>query len=155
MVKPKRPGGKFPSPLKPVIGAFFDLPLGPVLPLSLIFLIKIPLRNRSFSLGRSSTLKLSKVVTKSDWNRYIHFGFQQFANLLEYLKCVDQETEEEAEIRIFRYFCLHEEADAVMNKYLNRAAGDIRNDFLKTRPSLLKMSVKEIVSMLQTDLRPL
>jgi hypothetical protein len=31
-----------------------------------------------------------------------------------------------------------------MNKYLNRAAGDIRNDFLKTRPSLLKLSVKEI-----------
>jgi hypothetical protein len=62
----------------------------------------------------------------------------------EYLKCVDQETEEEADIRIFRYFCLHEEAYAVINKYLSRAAGDIRNDFLKTRPSLLKMSLKEI-----------
>jgi hypothetical protein len=31
-----------------------------------------------------------------------------------------------------------------MNRYLNRAAGNIRNNFLKTRPSLLKMSVKEI-----------
>ena len=31
-----------------------------------------------------------------------------------------------------------------MNKYLTSAADNIRNDFLKTRSSLLKMSVKEI-----------
>jgi len=144
MVKPKRPGGNFPSPLKPVIGAFLDLPLGPGFAAFPDLIDKDSVEKSILQLRQTFYFEALKVVTKSDWNRYIHFGFQQFANPLDYLKCVDQETEAEADIRIFRYFCLHEEADASINKYLCRAACHIRNDFLKTRPSLLKMSVREI-----------
>jgi hypothetical protein len=83
-------------------------------------------------------------MTKADWNLYINFGFQQFANPLDYTKCVEHETEEEADIRVFRYFRLHQEADEVVNEYLNSLAGEIRNAFLLTRSPLLKMSVKQI-----------
>ena len=83
-------------------------------------------------------------MTKADWNLYIQFGFQQFANPLEYLKCVAHETEEECEIRVYRYFRLHQEADEVVNVYLNSLANEIRNSLLKSRSPLLKMSVKQI-----------
>jgi hypothetical protein len=144
MVKPKRPGGKPPYPLNPVIGAFLDLPLGPDFAAFSDLLDKYSVEKSILQLRQTFYFEALKVVTKSEWNRYIHFGFQQFANPLDYLKCADQETEEESDIRIFRYFCLHDEADAVVNKYLNRAAGNIRNDFLETRSPLLKMRVKEI-----------
>jgi hypothetical protein len=79
-----------------------------------------------------------------DWNLYIHFGFQQFPNPLDYLKCAEHEREEESDICIYRYFCLHQEADEVVNEYLNSAANNIRNSFVQTHSPLLRMSVKEI-----------
>jgi hypothetical protein len=101
MVKPKRPGGKSPSRLKPVIGAFLDLPLGPGYATFPDLIDKDTVEKSILQLRQTFYFEALKVVTKSDWDRYIHFGFQQFANPLDYLKCVDQETEEEAEIRIF------------------------------------------------------
>ena len=71
------------------------------------------------------------VVTKEELNHSILFGFQHFDNPLVYLKCVDLETEIESDIHILRYFRLHPEADEEVNLYLNSAAGNIRNDFLK------------------------
>jgi hypothetical protein len=62
---------------------------------------------------------------------------------LDYLKCVDLETEEESDIRLFRYFHLHQEANKEVNPYLNSAVGLIRNDFVKNRSLLLKVNVKE------------
>jgi hypothetical protein len=103
------------SPHKPVIGAFLDLPLGPGFAAVRDLIDKDSIEKSILQLRQTFYFAALKVITKSDWSRYIHFAFQQFANPLDYLKCVDQETEAEAEIRIFRYFCLHEEADAVVN----------------------------------------
>jgi hypothetical protein len=102
MVKPKRPGRKPPSPLKPVIGAFLDLPLGPSFAAFSDLLDKDSVEKSILQLRQTFYFVALKVITKSDWNRYIHFGFQQFANPLDYLKCVDQETEAEADICILR-----------------------------------------------------
>ena len=77
MVKPKRPGGKFPSPLKPVIGAFLDLPLGPGFAAFPDLINKDSVEKSILQLRQTFYFEALKVVTKSDWNCYIHFGFQQ------------------------------------------------------------------------------
>jgi hypothetical protein len=83
MVKPKRPGGKSLSPLKPVIGAFLDLPLGPGFAAFPDLIDKDSVEKSILQLRQTFYFAALKVVTKSDWNRYIHFGFQQFANPLD------------------------------------------------------------------------
>ena len=60
--------------------------------------------------------------------------------------------EAEYEIRIQRYFCLHQEADEVVNEYLNALAGDIGNDLLKARSPILKLSVKQIDAFVTNNL---
>ena len=105
----------------------------PALPLSLILLEKQTYYYEALS-----------IITKEDWNYYIHFGFQQFTDPLDYIKRVDPETEEESDIRLFQYFRLHQVADEEVNPYLNSAVGLIRNDFVKNCLPLLKLNVKEI-----------
>ena len=56
--------------------------LVPALPLSLILLIKISLRNRSFSLGRLSTLKLSTLSPKKNGTSTFTLGFNSSLILL-------------------------------------------------------------------------
>ena len=143
MGKTKRPAGKSLYPLKPAIGAFLDLPLGPGFAAFPDRIDKDFIEKSILQLRQTFYFEALNIITKEEWNLHIQFGFQQFTNPLEYLKCVDLETEEEADIRIFQYFRLHQEADEVMNQYLNSAAGDIRNAFLTTRSPLFKMSVKE------------
>jgi hypothetical protein len=79
MVKPKRPGGKSPSPLKPVIGAFLDLSLGPGFAAFPDLIDKDTVEKSILQLRQTFYFEALKVVTKANWNRYIHFGFQQFA----------------------------------------------------------------------------
>ena len=103
MGKPKRKGKPPPYTLPPSIGAFLDLPLGPGYA-AVPDLFDAESVEKS-TLQRRQTFYFDglNVITKDDWNLYIHFGIQQFANPLEYLKCVNQETEEEGEIRVYRY----------------------------------------------------
>ena len=56
--------------------------LAPVLPLSLILLIKIPLRNRSFSLDRLSTMKLSTSSLKKTGTYTFTLDFKSSLTLL-------------------------------------------------------------------------
>ena len=144
MGKPKRPGGKSPYTLPSAIEAFLDLPLGPGFAAVPALFDAESVEKSTLQLRQTFYFDALNVMTKADWNLYIHFGFQQFANPLDYLKCVNLETEEEAEIRVYRYFRLHQEADEVVNIYLSSLANEIRNGFLKSRSPLLKMSVKQI-----------
>ena len=144
MGKFKPPTGKIPYPLKSAIGAFLALPLGPGFAALPDLIDANSIEKSTLKLRQTFYFEALNVITKADWNLYINFGFQQFANLLDYLKCVEHETEEEYEIRIYRYFHLHQEADEVVNEYLNALAGDIRNAFVLTRSPLLRMSVKQI-----------
>jgi hypothetical protein len=82
IVKPKRPGGKSPSPLKPVIGAFLDLPLGPGFAAFPDLIDKDSVEKSILQLRQTFYFEALKVVTKSDWNRYIHFGFNSSLILL-------------------------------------------------------------------------
>ena len=103
IVKPKRPGGKSPYPLKSTIGAFLDLPLGPGFAAFPDLIDKDFVEKSILQLRQTFYFEALNVITQEDWNLYIHFGFQQFANLLDYLKCVDHETEEEADTDTFVY----------------------------------------------------
>ena len=116
MVKPKRPGKQPPYTLPPAIEAFLELPLGPGFAAVPALFDADSVEKSTFQLRQTLFyFEALNVMTKADRNLYIYFGFQQFANPLEYLKCVNQETEEEAEIRVYRYFRLHQEADEVVN----------------------------------------
>ena len=142
--RPKRPGKPAPYTLPPAIEAFLELPLGSGYAAVPALFDADSVEKSTLQLRQTFYFDALNEMTKADWNLYIYFGFQQFANPLEYLKCVNLETEEEAEIRVYRYFRLHQEADEVVNIYLNALAGEIRNGFLKSRSPLLKMSVKQI-----------
>ena len=115
MGKPKRPGGKSPYTLPSAIEAFLDLPLGPGFAVVPALIDAESVEKSTIQLRQTFYFDALNVMTKADWNLYIYFGFQQFANLLEYLKCVNQETEEEADIRVYCYFRLHQEANEVVN----------------------------------------
>ena len=144
MGKPKRKGKPLPYTLPSAIEAFLDLPLGPGFAAVPALFDAESVEKSTLQLRQTFYFDALNVMTKADWNLYIQFGFQQFANPLDYLKCVNLETEEEAEIRVYRYFRLHQEADEVVNIYLNALANEIRGSFLKSRSPFLKMSVKQI-----------
>jgi hypothetical protein len=107
MVKPKRPGKPTPYTLPPAIEAFLELPLGPGFAAVPALFDAESIEKSTLQLRRTFYFDALNVMTKADWNLYIYFGFQQFANPLEYLKCVNQVTEEEGEICVYRYFRLH------------------------------------------------
>jgi hypothetical protein len=134
--RPKRPGKPAPYTLPPAIEAFLELPLGPGFAAVPALFDADPVEKSTLQLRQTFYFEALNVMTKADWNLYIHFGFQQFANPLEYLKCVAHETEDEYEIRIYRYFRLHQEADEVVNVYLNSLAGEIRTFLCLGRPFL-------------------
>ena len=100
MGKPKRPGKKSPYTLQPAIGAFLALPLGKGFAALPDLIDADSVEKSTLQLRQTFYFEALNVITKADWNLYIHFGFQQFANPLEYLKCVEHEMEAEYEIRI-------------------------------------------------------
>jgi hypothetical protein len=102
MVKSMRPGKPPPYTLPPSIEAFLDLPLGPGYAAVPDLFDAESVEKSTLQLRQTFYFDALNVMTKDDWNLYIHFGFQQFANPLEYLKCecVNLETEEEADLRV-------------------------------------------------------
>jgi hypothetical protein len=142
---PERDSGEHDHGLQGLsIEAFLELLLGPGFAAVPELFDAESVEKSTLQLRQKFYFDALNVMTKDDWNLYIHSGFQQFANPLEYLKCVNLETEEVADLRVYRYFRVHQEADEVVNIYLNALAGEIRNGFLKSRSPLLKMSVKQI-----------
>jgi hypothetical protein len=94
MGNPKRPAGKSLYPLKPAIDAFLDLPLGSGFADFPDLIDKDFIENRSFSLGRFSTLKLSTSSLKKTGTTTFTLDFNS-SLILEFLKCVDLKMEEE------------------------------------------------------------
>ena len=84
--RPKRPGKPAPYTLPPAIEAFLELPLGPGFAAVPALFDADPVEKSTLQLRQTFYFEALNVMTKADWNLCIHFGFQQFANLLEYLK---------------------------------------------------------------------
>ena len=97
----KHPGKKSHYTLKPAIGAFIDLNFAPGFAALPDLIGKDSVEKSIIQLRQTYYYAALSVITKEEWNHYIHLGFQQFADPLDYLKCVDLETIEESDIRLF------------------------------------------------------
>ena len=93
VTNPTIEAGKNPYPLKPAIGALNALPLGKGFAALPDLIDADSVEKSTLQLRQTFYFDALNVITKADWNLYIHFDFQQFANPLNYLKCVKHEIE--------------------------------------------------------------
>ena len=91
------------------------------------------------------------LITKEEWKDYCNYGIQQFVDPRDYFSCDSQETSNDKNLRLFRYLCLHQEADAEVNQLFNCSADIIRNNFLATCPHLVNMTVMSNVQIAQNS----
>jgi len=75
MGKSQRPARKSHYPLKFAIGAFLDLPLGPGFATFPDLIDKDSIEKSILQLRQTFYYEALNVITKEDWNLYIHFGF--------------------------------------------------------------------------------
>ncbi|KAI2493432.1 hypothetical protein MHU86_21131 [Fragilaria crotonensis] len=150
MVEKQRPrsGSKF--SLKPQIAAALSAlpPLGYKAPPSLIggkhtSHDVLALRARNYA-------KAYKTLSVKDWNSYVVFGIQQFASPSKYLAIRDSESKHACHLRIGRYYRLHLEHKAPVDKFLMSQIVGIEAALHTTFPGYFDMSVVEMDEYLQT-----
>ncbi|KAI2509010.1 hypothetical protein MHU86_5386 [Fragilaria crotonensis] len=144
MVEKQRPrsGSKF--SLKPQIAAALSAlpPLGYKAPPPLIggkttSSDTLALRARNYT-------KAYKTLSVKDWNSYVVFGIQQFASPSKYLATRDSESTLEYNLRLGRYYRLHLEHKAPVDKFLMAQIVGIEAALQTTFPGYFDMSVVEM-----------
>ena len=144
MVEKQRPrsGSKF--SLKPQIAAVISAlpPLGYKAPPPLIG-HKTMSSDISALRARNYT-KAYKTLSVKDWNSYVVFGIQQFASPSKYLMIRDSESEQERNLRLGRYYRLHLEHKAPVDKFLMSQIVGIEAALQTSFPGYFDMSVVEM-----------
>jgi hypothetical protein len=150
MVEKQRPrsGSKF--SLKPQIAAAISAipPLGYKAPPPLIGVKTfssdvLALRARNYA-------KAYKTLSIKDWNSYAAFGLQQFASPSKYLNTRDSESERERCLRLGRYYRLHLEHKAPVDKGLMSQIVGIEAALQTAFPGYFDMSVVEMDEYLRS-----
>ena len=141
---PKHAGKKPPYPLKPVISAYIAQSTDPGFAVPPPLIGEDTVEKSIIQFRQRNHAEALKLITKEEWKDYYNYGIQQFVAPRDYLRCVAQETSDDKDLCLFCYPCLHQEADAEVNQYLNRSADIIRDNFLANCSHLANMTMKEI-----------
>jgi hypothetical protein len=144
MVEKQRPRSGSKYSLKPQIAAALSAlpPLGYKAPPSLIGEKTtspdvLALRARNYT-------KAYKTLSVKDWNSYVVFGIHQFASPSKYLATRDSESQQECNLRLGRYYRLHLEHNAPVDKFLMAKIGDIEAALQMSFPGYFDMTVVEM-----------
>jgi hypothetical protein len=142
--------------LKPQIAAVLSSlpPLGYKVPPPLIG--AKPISSDALALRARNYTKAYKTLSIKDWNSYVVFGIQQFASPSKYLTTRDSESTNERNLRLGRYYRLHLENQAPVDKALMSQIVGIEAALHTSFPGYFDMSIVEmdeyIMSLDPTDL---
>jgi hypothetical protein len=81
---------------------------------------------------------------RSKWNMYVSFGIQQFTSPQAYLAHRAQETTDERNLRLARYYRLHLEQIAPVDSYLIRTVAAVETALASTNPGFFDMSTQDM-----------
>ena len=85
-----------------------------------------------------------KSTTTKDWNDYIAFGIQQFESPAKYFAQCDAETPDEKNLRLARYYRLHLENNAQVERHLMQKISTVETALKVSYPGYFEMSVGEM-----------
>ena len=109
----------------------------------------IALRAKNYAAAYADPLMRQK------WTMYVSFGIQQFVSPHDYIAHRAQETVEERNLRLARYYRYHLENLAPVDSYLIRTMGAVESTLAISHPSFLDMSTidmdKYMASMPHND----
>ena len=85
-----------------------------------------------------------KALSVKDWNSYVSFGIQQFVSPSSYLEYRNTETPDEKNLRIARYYRLHLENDAPIDRHLMKVIVDVETALQLSHPGFFALSLVEM-----------
>ena len=144
MVDPKRSSRSVKSSLHPLTAAALSAlpPLGYKAPPTLIgfkaldpsvIALRIKNYNRAY-----------KNMSVQSWNTYVSFGIQDFVSPDEYYLHKDQESIEETNLRLARYYRNHLENHAKIEGYLMQTISDVETTLAQSHPGFFDMSLQDM-----------
>ena len=98
----------------------------------------IALRAKNYAAAYADPLMRQK------WNMYVSFGIQQFVSPHDYIAHRAQETVEERNLRLARYYRYHLENLAPVDSYLIRTIGAVESTLAISHPGFLSMSTSDM-----------
>ena len=98
----------------------------------------IALRAKNYAAAYADPSMLQK------WNMYVSFGIQQFVSPHDYIPHRAQETVEERNLRLARYYRYHLENSAPVDKYLIRTMDTVEATLAISHPGFLAMSTNDM-----------
>jgi hypothetical protein len=150
MVEKQRPRSGSRFSLKPQIAAALSAlpPLGYKAPPPLIggkstSQDVLSLRARNYT-------KAYKTLSVKDWNSYVVFGIQQFSSPSKYIATRDSESKQEYNLRLGRYYRLHLEHKAPVDKFLMAKIVGVEAALQTSFPGYFDMSLVEMDEYLTT-----
>jgi hypothetical protein len=145
MVEKQRPRSGSRFSLKPQIAAALSAipPLGYKAPPQLIG-GKTKSSSEVLMLRARNYAKAYKTLSVKEWNSYVVFGIQQFSNPSKYLAIRDSESSDETNLRLGRYYRLHLENNAPVDKYFMSQIIGIEAALQTSFPGYFDLSVCEM-----------
>jgi hypothetical protein len=149
MVEKQRPRSGSRFSLSPLTAAVLEAtpPLGYKRPPTLIGPTSVP--NAQRLLRAKTYAQAYKTTSLKDWNSYVIFGIQQFDSPAKYFSHCDAETHDAKNLRIARYYRLHLENSAPIDRALMAKISTVETALKVSHPGYFELSVGEMDEYVQ------
>ena len=85
-----------------------------------------------------------KICTLQQWNTYVSFGIQEFESLHAYFTQCEQDSEDEKNLRLARYYRLHLETHTTLDAFLLGSIPAVEDALKDSHPSFFEMSLVDM-----------